>query len=257
MFQRMSFENVFKHEKMSDFAFDIKSLAELKPAAMISRIVNMTGYKDYLERAHLKDSKSYILKEIARNCSNVKELFERLDYLQNLIRDNDYFNGSNIILSTIHSSKGLEYDTVYMLDIIDGIIPEKKPDLSAGKEERMIYEEERRMYYVGITRAKERLILFDTGMESSFIDETIRKFKPSVDPKSLFGKEKVNRTTPKINYTEYCRKINVGMTVIHKIFGKGKVISFKIPYVTIEFQDKEKTLSVKTLYDKNLLSFLE
>lgn len=255
--QRVTFENAFKYEKLNDFAYDIKSLAELKPYTLISRIVEMTGYKDYLERNHIKDSKSYILKEIARNCTDIKEFFERFNYLQDIIRNNDYTNDSNIILSTIHSSKGLEYDTVYMLDVIDGIIPEKKPDLGAGKEERMVYEEERRMYYVGITRAKNNLILFDTGMNSSFIEETVRKFKPSVDPKSLFGKEKVNKTAPRMSYTEYCRKINVGMTVVHKVFGKGRVTSIKIPYITIEFQDKEKTLSIKTLYDKNLLSFPE
>lgn len=59
-------------------------------------------------------------------------------------------------LSTIHSSKGLEYDTVYIMDVKDGVFPEKvvANRKKATDEEIKTYEEERRLYYVAVTRAK-------------------------------------------------------------------------------------------------------
>ena len=65
------------------------------------------------------------------------------------------------VLSTIHASKGLEYDRVFLIDAVDGIFPSVNPrkgnDLS--DEERAALEEERRLFYVGATRARRQLVL--------------------------------------------------------------------------------------------------
>ena len=59
-----------------------------------------------------------------------------------------------IILSTFHSSKGLEFEEVFLVDINEGIIPHKKANMDAD------LEEERRLLYVGMTRARENLYIF-------------------------------------------------------------------------------------------------
>ena len=75
-------------------------------------------------------------------------------------------------LSTIHSSKGLEYERVYLLDIHDGVLP-SRPDAADGTaDERREYEEDRRLFYVAMTRAKDELTLFDyPDAPSAFIRE--------------------------------------------------------------------------------------
>ena len=80
--------------------------------------------------------------------------------------NSDIKNNCNLILSTIHSSKGLEYDRVYMIDMMNGILP-SAPDpagrKNADQSEISMYEEERRLYYVGMTRAKNELDIFTFG----------------------------------------------------------------------------------------------
>lgn len=77
----------------------------------------------------------------------------------------------------MHASKGLEYDTVYLLDVVDGILPEKVLTSmnTASKEEIGAYEEERRLFYVGVTRAKNQLNIFATGKPSRFCNELLEK----------------------------------------------------------------------------------
>ncbi|MDO4619422.1 MAG: ATP-dependent helicase [Lachnospiraceae bacterium] len=82
---------------------------------------------------------------------------------------------NSMILSTIHSSKGLEYDTVYLLDVEDGIFPDSVPNnaRSASKEELETYEEERRIFYVGVTRAKKQLYVFRLKGKATFLDDLL------------------------------------------------------------------------------------
>ena len=78
-----------------------------------------------------------------------------------------------VILSTIHSSKGLEYDSVYMVDVYDGRFPSSRPNIfNRSKDSADGEQEERRLFYVGITRAKNNLTLFNIkGRRSTFIDD--------------------------------------------------------------------------------------
>lgn len=86
-----------------------------------------------------------------------EKLLERLKELERIIREKKEERECRFILSTMHASKGLEYDTVYLLDVVDGILPEKVLTSmnTASKEEIGAYEEERRLFYVGVTRAEE------------------------------------------------------------------------------------------------------
>ncbi len=178
----ITFDNAYKTSLVKDFVIDMEQLSTIKkPANVINYIVNVSGYREYLKKNKLTDSKSFILVQIAKYCDSTSDLFRRLEFLKSLLTNEKYSGKADVILSTIHSSKGLEYDTVYMLDIMDTVLPETVADITSSKEERYAYEEERRIYYVGITRAKERLILIDCGEKSSFVDETVRTFKPSSD----------------------------------------------------------------------------
>ena len=97
-------------------------------------------------------------------------LVERLDALAEILRNKEEDKEAKLVLSTIHSSKGLEYDTVYLLDVADGIFPETvlTSYRSADKEEIAAYEEERRLFMWGSRGQKENLILFHAKTKSTF-----------------------------------------------------------------------------------------
>ena len=108
-----------------------------------------------------------------RDCKTIKEAVAKLNDLRLKI---DYENKNKTMdragrlgLYTLHSSKGLEFENVFIISANDGIIPSNKAD---SREE---LEAERRLFYVGITRAKENLILTYTNKKnrdkSRFLDE--------------------------------------------------------------------------------------
>ena len=141
----------------------------------VKRILYYMGYQEYLERCGLKANKIEILRILGSREDSMAGLLQRLRELQDILTRKETDYSCNFILSTIHASKGLEYDTVYLMDVTDGILPAqmlKNPEKASG-EERENYEEERRLFYVGATRAKSELYVFTTGKPHSFCKELL------------------------------------------------------------------------------------
>ena len=212
---------------------------------MINRIVQYMGYSEYLDRAGLDDSKIYILNRIAARAESPQAFLKRLSYLQDTIKNRENDKCCPFILSTIHSSKGLEYDVVYLMDVIDGIFPDTVPEhiqRLKGKELEE-YEEERRIFYVGVTRAKEELNIFSAG-KSLFI-------------RQLMGEQGNIKNTPE--YLNYVNQFGEGIEVIHKSFGAGIVSVLGKDTITIWFGEleQEKTFSLPVLYRSRLLQLQE
>ena len=145
-----------------------------EPFKALNRIERFMGYGEYLENNHIDTNKLFILKMIAGNENTIDGFMRRLSELQDIFRDKETDYRQNFILSTIHSSKGLEYDEVYLMDACDGVFPSeviRKGDLADPQEIRD-FEEERRIFYVGMTRARNRLnILTYNDEESTFVQE--------------------------------------------------------------------------------------
>ena len=141
----------------------------------VKHILYYMGYQEYLERCGLKADKIEILRILGSREDSMAGLLQRLRELQDILTRKETDYSCNFILSTIHASKGLEYDTVYLMDVTDGILPAqmlKNPEKASG-EERENYEEERRLFYVGATRAKSELYVFTTGKPHSFCKELL------------------------------------------------------------------------------------
>ena len=160
----------------------LENLKDDRGDQAVLRIVRFMGYGEYLENAGIRDSKIYILKALGAQTESPAELLDRIGYLEDIFRGKESDPDCPFILSTIHASKGLEYDTVYLMDVADGLFPEEVPASMKymQPEERRVFEEERRLFYVGMTRAKKRLCVFTTGAKSVLADE-------------LFGREKVRK----------------------------------------------------------------
>ena len=160
----------------------LENLKDDRGDQAVLRIVRFMGYGEYLANAGIRDSKIYILKALGAQTESPAELLDRIGYLEDIFRGKESDPDCPFILSTIHASKGLEYDTVYLMDVADGLFPEEVPASMKymQPEERRAFEEERRLFYVGMTRAKKRLFVFTTGAKSVLADE-------------LFGREKVRK----------------------------------------------------------------
>lgn len=145
----------------------------------LRRLLSLTGYFSFLsDKASDLNVSSSSLTQIAdmaldiidsvENYADIKSKFNLLNEELNKSRFNI---NSRIHLSTLHSSKGLEFDKVFIVNVNDGIIP-SSPDRIVSKEEALDYlESERRLFFVGITRAKNNLSIISTGNTSRFIEE--------------------------------------------------------------------------------------
>ena len=152
----------------------LPQLLEETAARGLKRIWTELRYKDYVEQQQLDGNKFEILTLLAEREADLNTLVARLDYLRMLVSAPPEPSSEGLILSTVHSSKGLEYETVYLLDVLDGILPAVTEP--KGPEEKRRYQEERRLFYVAMTRAKDHLYLFsclDRG--SAFIRELRRE----------------------------------------------------------------------------------
>jgi DNA helicase-2/ATP-dependent DNA helicase PcrA len=161
------------------------------------------------------------------------------EYLQNvsLISEVDTMeDGPKVTLMTLHSAKGLEYDRVFIVGMDEDIFPSY---LSLEDDE---LEEERRLCYVGITRAKRQLHL--TRADHRFRFGRLEMMKPSrfIDeiPSSCLYKERTRESElvvrsmaiPKAK--EDTEEYTPGDKVYHKVFGKGTVINYDEEKKTVQ-----------------------
>lgn len=144
---------------------DLHVMKDMQPFAAVNYIRFAVGYEEYLrsyaEYRHIRPEELYeILSEVqdtTRGFKSFADWFSHVEeYSQQLKEQSQQqkLRGDGVTVSTLHSVKGLEYDTVYILDVNEGNIPYHK-----AQQESEI-EEERRMFYVGMTRARTNLYIY-------------------------------------------------------------------------------------------------
>ena len=191
--REVSFEEIRKHycdkewmmDRIDQFEWDVKMLAKMAPYAAIQYLRKRIGYDDYLRdyafshnmaRADLTE----VIQEIgeaARPYRTLEEWFDHVEEYTRILQEKEKKKEKNpegVRLMTIHAAKGLEFHTVFILDANEGKIPYKKARTDAQTEE------ERRLFYVAMTRAKEKLtvcyVKTQSGKEtapSRFVDELL------------------------------------------------------------------------------------
>ena len=215
----------------------MKKVLDMTGDKAVDQILVYMGYQDYLKKMGMNANKLEIVKMIGSREDSPEKLLERLKELERIIREKKEERECRFILSTMHASKGLEYDTVYLLDVVDGILPEKVLTSmnTASKEEIGAYEEERRLFYVGVTRAKNQLNIFATGKPSRFCNELLEK---NISAES---------------YQKLSDELGEGVIVKHRKFGKGVVTEIEGEHIRIRFGDDEKKMDLKVLARLGLL----
>ena len=168
----------------------LRTIKNLKPATALRYIRNVVGYDEYIEEycdmnGVESDDCYTILGDLENSASEFNTFSDWFvhmeEYKEELIEAGKKSNEDDIgvRLMTFHSSKGLEFDIVYIIDVNEGSVPYKK---AKGADE---IEEERRMFYVAMTRARHKLFIcyckenFGKSIgKSDFIVELSSKVKP-------------------------------------------------------------------------------
>lgn len=214
----------------------------------IHRLRHHMGYGDFLSTRGSDPGKLAILEALGRYTPNPSSLVTRLGELRERIRQGDSDPNSPFLLSTIHGSKGLEYQRVILMDVADGVLPLADPPLGDHPDPAAVeaYEEERRLFYVAMTRAKEELFLFrfrrsdlgSTFARDLFPDKT-RRLRQAVTPRPKGGGKPAPPPLPDLAL------FDAGAPVTHRAFGRGEVVSRQGDIATILFQEKgEKKVSL-------------
>lgn len=214
----------------------LPQLLEETAARGLKRIWTELRYKDYVEQQQLDGNKFEILTLLAEREADLNTLVARLDYLRMLVSAPPEPSSEGLILSTVHSSKGLEYETVYLLDVLDGILPAVTEP--KGPEEERRYQEERRLFYVAMTRAKDHLYLFSCLDRSSAFIRELRRELPveKTEEDDLFAALR----------EELC-----GKAYYHRQKGRGTVRAACEGRCMIAYTDGEtETLTVGQMYDR-------
>ena len=149
-------------DRIDQFEWDVKMLKKMAPYAAIQFIRKRIGYDDYLKdyafTRHInKADLTEILAEIeeaSRPFQTIEEWFDHVQEYTEALQKKEKERSTareGIRLMTLHAAKGLEFDTVFIIEANEGRIPYKKARTEAETEE------ERRLFYVGMTRAKDLL----------------------------------------------------------------------------------------------------
>ncbi len=247
------------------------------PSEAISYIIQSTNYQQYIEKNAENELEILSRKENLQELINASKSFNQeykgnindfIDYLSILYEktennnDNEKIN-QPILLMSIHAAKGLEFSTVFIVGLEEGIFPSSRAN--ASKEN---LEEERRLFYVAITRAEDKLVCsyaltrsqwgtIKSQYSSIFVDDisqelihklSCKKYTPlqiekiAADELDLTIKQNYN-FNQEIKTPIIKNKIND--IISHPLFGNGTIIKEENNYITIDFgKNNIKTISI-------------
>lgn len=271
--QESVFDNLLNYVPLQDY--QIKQIVECKetfekmrgmpPLDVIRTIRTKLGYEKALEKMceRLGFRKEYLmgilntLEEIADTLESMEEFAGRLQHLERVLKTSKSKKGHNAVtFSTFHSAKGLEFKQVYMIDLIQGIIPSSE-DLKQGSSsgDNELLEEATRLFYVGMTRAKMdlELLLYKERdgkkvVESKFVAQVRRIVNPPI-------KQGVP-LMPKHNNPNAIRTIAELKSlnnVHHAKFGNGEIVELNEDIIAIQFTAGMKRLSLNACLSGGLL----
>ena len=196
----------------------IRGLYQMKPQRALDVIIETLGYRDYMEYSFGGSfvnqlQKLTALRHLAGRCQSTEQLLERLEELDTLISEHSQNKACSLTLTTAHASKGLEFDTVILLDAVDDIFPTHSAIDKEKQGQWEDMEEEARLFYVACTRARKRLVIprsnfsSDQPVEPSrFIDRLLHDPIKAVSGASGSG-------------------LFPGLKILHPSFGEGQVMS--------------------------------
>ncbi len=218
--KEMSKLNMFKGKAKSQAAMFVELYEELKIALkddniehyeIISHLLEDSGYIKMWENEKTPDAKGRI-ENLNELTGVIRENFENIyGFLEHvsLVMDNDSNdNGETVSIITLHGAKGLEFDNVFLPGWEEGLFPHSKTLDEGGLE---ALEEERRLAYVGITRAKKKLWILSSStrfLYGQYQNNNPSRFISEISPEFLNIKNNNSHSNSSYNYNEYQEEPN-------------------------------------------------
>lgn len=197
----------------------VEQLHKMEPLKAMECILYQIGYLGYLEFTSgagysMQAQKLNILTSLASRVSTVEQFLDRIDELDEIVVQHAQRPQARLTLTTAHSAKGLEFDTVVLLDCMDDIFPAHSAveKWKLGMEEEM--EEEARLFYVACTRARKRLVLPYANFSANTPAVPSRFLSRLMEPEQKEEQTKADGI-----------RLYPGLMIEHKNFGRGQVVS--------------------------------
>lgn len=249
-----------------------KRLRKMAPLTGIDYILSEMGYEKHLnyrvecgQRQEQIDQKLAILKILAQREDDAAAFWERMAMLKKQLSENTAYVPGAVTLSTIHSSKGLEFEKVFIIDAVEGEFPSLAAleDTDDGKR---LFAEEVRLFYVAVTRAKRELEFISVGKKNSVhsmrpVSRFIYYYMKEKSPRTLAAeKQKKDRL---VSFRDHFRNrplsvpkeqesdtmlldYTAGSQVVHRKFGKGCIMAIEGETAVVDFETcGKKKLNLK------------
>jgi DNA helicase-2/ATP-dependent DNA helicase PcrA len=238
--KRMCGSEIFKGSKAKEFVVSIEGLIKasqtLQVSELLQKIVKDTGYELYIRESgdiERLDNVTELLRGIVTQETEFGEPLSLATFLQNitLLRDSDIENKNDCVkIMTIHTAKGLEFKKVFLVGLTEGIFPSAR-SLEERKNDAL--EEERRLCFVAITRARESLYLTESeGFGVKGYSKVPSRFVFDIDNKLLdiIGEIPDEIKTKSAGQIKEFDKVETpvykaGDQLRHKVFGEGIIES--------------------------------
>ena len=235
-----------KEQIFKDLIIRMKNEAEkLSLTELVEFVLEQSGLKQELVNEKTVESEARLenleeFKSITKSYEEKYGIISLGEFLEQISLVSDVADYKNIddavTLMTVHAAKGLEFKDVFVVGMEEGIFPHNNSFSS-----NVDLEEERRLCYVAVTRAKEKLYLLSAkrrmlfGMDSinpisRFINEISDEYKEVLDSEITF-----NRTKKITNNVDTSIEYSVGEKVKHEEFGEGVIVSVEKSILTIAF----------------------
>lgn len=217
---------------------------------LIDLVLEKSGIKEEMEKENTLESELRLenlleFKSITENYQketgtiNLEDFLEDISLVADVSDHND--NDNAITLMTMHSAKGLEFKIVFLAGLEENIMPH-----SMSLQDKDGIEEERRLCYVAITRAKERLYITNAKRRMLFGNTTMNppsRFIGEIDSNLIeksenLNEKEVNSFDKEKYYSTEATNYQSGEIVHHQIFGRGVVIDCDNRFVTVAFEKK-------------------
>ena len=204
---------------------------------LVKDLVKSIGLKEYYTDQGTEDSydRWANVNELINSIEDYSNKFPDLkliDFLEevSLLSDIDRWNDQTdaVTLMTLHSAKGLEFPNVFIAGVEEGLFP-----LYSSIDDIEQLEEERRLFYVGVTRAEKKILLFYSNSRRRFSGERVPTIKSRfIDeiPDKYLDFEKKSFIENKVQHSPHIEKNSSetfieGDRVLHKVFGRGRVLN--------------------------------
>lgn len=271
-----AFDEINRNLTLKDYQIKIlaeqkkwfQALQKMKPLTVIRTIRGELGYDQMLSsraekfgmRLNYLQQILITLEQIAEPLPSMMEFAKRLKELEKVTQQAKVEKTDEMLtLSTFHSAKGLEFEHVYMLDLLEGIIPTEEDSESTDA-----LEEARRLFYVGMTRAKKHLELISYDKESRFVEEVREIIMPAstarkpIKEQRQIVKAPVNLNVPdNPNAVRKEDALSVGVKVRHRVFGAGEIVERDDERLSIQFAKERKDLMIDICISYKLLEVIE